>query len=170
MAFTFDSTAGGTTTNSYATVANLDDYVASFLFLDTFTESNDEKEKLLVMAFRIIDSLDYSGAKTAQTQAAMFPRLGLVDREGYAIAGSTIPQPLKDAQMELAVYLWQSGMRSFGEGDDSAQISSYDAGSVKLTYQKMHNPDNLPKRVQDLLKNIGPSAWLHKRSQVQLRA
>lgn len=168
MAFTFDSTVSGASTNSYATVANFDDYADSMLFLD-LNLSTEQKQKVLAMAFRIIESLTFNGMKTVSTQKALFPRTGLIDKEGYSIDGSTIPQALKDAQCELALFLLDNEVRYFEEGEDNRVTESYSAGALTFRYRELANPDKLPLRVQQLLKDIGINVWVHKRMPIQFR-
>lgn len=168
MAFTFNSTASSASANSYASVTEFDDYVASHVFLD-LNLSTEQKQKLLAMATRLLESLTFGGYKPTTTQALQFPRVGLVDKHGISIDQTVIPTPLKDAQIELALWLLDNEVRSFNEGEDKRVAGSYTAGSLTFNYRELANPDELPLRVQQLLKDIGPKAWIHRRSSLQFR-
>jgi len=164
MAFTFDSTIGGTSTNSYASVSEADEYFDSFLYSDDWdNQSATRKEKLLTMAWRSIDSQNFYGQKTNLSQNAEFPRYNLTDWDGQYITQSTIPQELKDAQCELANYLLENDQRYTGDGSETTNTESYNAGGISVKFRDVVLKDNLPNRVVELLRKIGPQCFKHNK-------
>lgn len=106
MAVTLVATAGAVNANSYCTVAEADDYHAMrYHNEDWDSAAQEDKEKLLMWATRLLDQLDYAGAITTQSQALRWPRAGCVDRERRMLDSSTIPQPIKNACAEWAFQL-----------------------------------------------------------------
>src|SRR4051812_24704164 len=127
-------TPGAVDANSYATDIEADDYNASRPHTDDWTNANDDmKEAALIHAARLIDAgFVWTGSPTTQTQALTWPRVGMVNRNGGAIAGDIIPQELKNAQSELARQLVVADLTA---NDDAAKanLSSMSAGPVSLS-------------------------------------
>lgn len=110
---TFDATAGAATSNSYATVAEADAYLAVRGDTSTWTALNNAaKESKLQWAALYLDTLTFTGTKETQAQALAWPRYGVTDRDGYTVSG--IPAALKNAQAEMAFQLiandWTQGL------------------------------------------------------------
>jgi hypothetical protein len=96
----------------------------------------------------------WTGAPASTTQKLPWPRTGMYDANGNAIASTVIPDDLKDAESELAGFL--------GTGDstlDNAVIvqglTSIKAGSVSLSFKDMIEQHVLP----DFVWNLMPSSW-----------
>ena len=104
-------------TNSYVTVAEADTYMALhargfdlWQILD-----NPTKERALGTAYRSLERQRWKGAKTVDTQTQEWPRTGVTDKYGNAVATGTVPQEIKNAQIELAVEISQ---------DDAAETNT----------------------------------------------
>lgn len=98
-----DTTIGGTTADSYVTVAEADTYHANFGNTDWSAIATDAlKEAALRKAAQYLDTKSYQGIKTASTQALEWPRYDVVI-DGYLIPSDTIPTAIKNAQMEAAL-------------------------------------------------------------------
>ncbi len=163
MAFTFDSTVGGASTNSYATVTEADDYFDSFLFSDDWTDlSTLHKQKLLTMAWRVLNTLRYGGDRVTVTQNSDFPRNDLYDWDGNDYTTTTIPAFLKDAQAEIAYYLLSTDNRYVNELGEYGTVSTFKGGAQTVTFDPTTLRDNLPTKVRDLLLRIGPNIWKSK--------
>lgn len=69
--------------NSYAAIADCDEYHRGHLYAtDWFAATDDKKEKALRMATRTIDTLmDFNGSRATQSQALCWPRLLAEDTE-----------------------------------------------------------------------------------------
>jgi hypothetical protein len=129
-------TPGAEDANTYATLAEFVAYAASRLpVLSWFTAATDaQKEAALMAAARELDAcFDWTGAAVDSVQALTWPRSGMLNRNGFAIATTAIPRDLKNAQCEMALQLGASDRL----GDNSAfkkGVTSLKAGSVALTF------------------------------------
>jgi len=87
--------------NSYVTDTEFTIYTTARN--ETIPSSEDDREVLLIKAMDYLASLEMSwkGIRVTQTQLLSFPRYN-VDLNGYILASDTIPQELKNGQMELA--------------------------------------------------------------------
>lgn len=122
--------------DTYVTVAEADTFLSksiratSWAGLDT-----DTKEAALVSAARELQTLPWIGALTTPGQALSWPRSGVTDREGQAISSATVPQDIKNGQIEWAFLLATTpalegaGSSAFGSND-----KRYKAGSVEIEY------------------------------------
>ena len=101
-----DATAGGTTSNSYATVAEADDYhdsIVSTWTSDWTGAATELKEDALMWATRLIDQYSaWEGDKADEDQRLRWPRSDVYDPDGIEIDDTTIPQFLKEATAEFA--------------------------------------------------------------------
>lgn len=105
MAFVVEDGSGLSTATSWISVADADTY-ATEVGLTAWTGSNSVKQTALIKAQRYITQLyrgSWKGVRSNETQALDWPRYGVYDVDGFLIASTTIPQALKEAQVELAV-------------------------------------------------------------------
>ena len=114
-------TVGGTTTNSYITVAEYTAYWSSRNA--TLTGSTAETEGRLIEAADYINrTYDFVGERQYQYQAMVWPRLtGYVLIKNWPINADVIPQDIKDAQAELA-FLIQGGATPFATVEGGAKV------------------------------------------------
>ena len=143
----FDATAGAATSNSYATVAEADAYLAVRGDTSTWTALTlGQKESKLQWAALYLDTLTFKGTRSTSTQALQWPRIGVWDRDGFEVDG--IPQALKNAQAEMAFQLiandWTQGL-----GPVSNETLS--VGSISLG-PETHRP--FPAAVLALLRPL----------------
>ncbi len=178
MPVIIDATPGGPTANSYETLAEAELYFASRLPVAGWAAATDPtKNILLVMATRTLDALaqpfktlvpaqggvaayyrvrrQWTGVAATATQALSWPRIGMYDMNGNAIAETIVPQALKDAQSELAGALSNADLTL--NNDVIVQgLTSVKAGSVALTFK-----DNIiPQVIPDMVYNLMPLGWL----------
>lgn len=145
----FDATAGAADANSYASVAEADAYLAVRGDTSTWTAlTTGQKEAKLQWAAIYIDTLNFRGTRSTSTQGLQWPRVGVVDRDGYTVASDAIPQALKNAQAEMAFQLvgndWTQGL-----GPVSNETLS--VGSISLG-PETHRP--FPAAVLALLRPL----------------
>ena len=124
MAVVIDATAGGANANSYITLAEADAYVeAMVLSTDAGqwgTGNTDSRNRALTAAAQRLDRERFLGARATDTQALQWPRTGVRKPDTYVNTYATgfpfrisedyftdteIPDQIKRAQIELAVYL-----------------------------------------------------------------
>ena len=101
------TTPGAVNAESYASLAEAVAYVGTLTFAGKWPADAPAQEALLKQAALKMETLSWKGtrAASAEAQALAFPRAGLVDRDGYAIASDVVPRAVKTAQIELALWL-----------------------------------------------------------------
>lgn len=141
MAVTIDATVGGSAANSYCTLAEADTYHEERLHVTDWSGATDaNKNSALVWATRILDyQLEWDGWPASTTQARCWPRSGLLDKNGNAIANTVIPDEIKWAEAELARWLIKSD-RTADQSSDG--ILSIKAAPVEIAF----NPNDPPVR------------------------
>lgn len=100
-------TPGGTDSNSYATLAEANEYHDTRLHNSEWGNATDlTKEAALIWATRTLDvNFYWYGRKSTETQALDWPRSGVTDSDGYSIDSDVIPVQVKWAESELAFLL-----------------------------------------------------------------
>lgn len=171
MPVTLVATPGASNANSYATV------VEAQAYFDTRTEvlgweDADDQSILLMMGTRVLDAIlrpmttyvpasgsnsayyivrrAWTGSPSTTTQKLAWPRTGMYDANGNAIADDVIPQDLKDALAELAGQLGTADLTL--DNDVIVQgLTSVKAGSVSLSFKDMIEKHVIPDMVWNLL-------------------
>jgi hypothetical protein len=137
MALVLDSTPGGSLANSYASLAEAESYHLSHAYPTVWEDANDdERNRALVMATRLLDTLiEWDGWVATPTQALLWPRAGLVYPNRHPILATVIPEQLKWATAEFARQLLSSDRTA--DSDAAAQgLTSVQAGPVTLTFNR----------------------------------
>jgi hypothetical protein len=143
---------GGPDSNSYCTLDEANAYHETRLHTTDWDIATDPtKAKALLWAARLLDSqIAWEGYPTdPDHQALLWPRIGMYDGDpidsglydgvGRILSDSEIPQALKDAQAELAMYLIAN--------DRTAELSTEGLGDVSVGPVKVgFNQGNSPKR------------------------
>lgn len=153
MAFVFDTTTSGTTSNSYVSVSDANDYFAGHVDGYKWDElDTTAKQKALVTSTRKIDELSFGGYRTITGQSLKFPRQNLMNDEGLLFASNQIPIPIKNATCEFAFYFITTDDRDFNDWQIET-YESFEAGPLSVKFKKLFKA--LPTSVQDALKNLG---------------
>lgn len=130
------TTVGGSTSNSYATVAEADTYFSlRYVTASWDALTTAQKEKALATATRQIDELNFRESRAGTEvegdisyQRLQFPRSYMVDVNGAAI----VAKEVKDAQCEQAYFIVVSGAEAEKRLQLQAQgVSSYALGAVE---------------------------------------
>lgn len=171
MPVTVNATPGSSTANSYPTLAEAKAYWATRLYSDVWDGVDDNtRNKAIIMATRVIDytfvirkelkvgsngkfyttSRGWSGAPSTATQALAWPRIGMYDANGVAIATDVIPQQLKEAVSEFAGQLMSTDTTANNDVLNQG-ISSLRAGPVALTFKDFFEVKTIPDAVMWLL-------------------
>lgn len=161
MAATIDATVGGSTSNSYVEQSEADAYFEGRLNADAWVAAAFPVEAL-IHATRVIDLLEFegqpvnplNGTSTGTTQALKFPRYSVDDDAGWVWESTVIPQPVKDATCETALWLLNQGdtdpMQPTGlEGFENVQV-----GALNVTPRQSHDPDDLPNYIRKILSPV----------------
>lgn len=102
------ATVGGATSNSYITLGDAKTYFSWRLYTDAWDEANDQqREAALLMACQRLEQEDYIGIVVDEdVQALKWPRQ--LNEDGDLIRTypiTTVPQPIKNAQCEVALWI-----------------------------------------------------------------
>jgi hypothetical protein len=92
-------------TNTYISLADANTYFADRLNTDVWTAAtDDQKNKALLMACKVIDDQRYQGQPFLYTQSLAFPRYGLTNRQRQPLPTLATPDDVKYAQCEQALF------------------------------------------------------------------
>ena len=186
MAVTIDATAGGASANSYITLAQADAYVEAMIesadVAKWSTGSADSRNRALTAAAQRLDRERFVGARATDTQGLQWPRTGVRKPDTYVNTYATgfpfrisedyftdteIPDQIKRAQIELAVYLHNNveGI-SLGGLEDFKNVK---IGSLDVTPDKTGavGADRVPPMFERYLTGLrisGPGNIAIKRS------
>ncbi len=186
MAVTIDATAGGANANSYITLAEADTFVEAMISssdVSKWTTGNDDtRNRALTAAAERLDRERFLGARATDTQARQWPRTGVRKPDTYVNTYATgfpfrisedyftdteIPDQVKRAQIELAVYLKNNvdGI-SLGGLED---FKSVKIGNIEVTPDKSGaiGADRVPPMFERYLTGLrisGPGNIAIKRS------
>lgn len=139
-------------TNTYVTQAEATTYLDDSARASAWQfVGSDDKDRALLTALREIDKQIFEGAKTVSTQELEFPRTGLTDKDGNSVASDSVPEVVKNAQMELAYEISQSSSLegSTGTADNNKRIK---AGSVEVERFRPVSGTRFPQIVQEYLR------------------
>jgi hypothetical protein len=153
MAVSIDATAGGASANSYITLSEANTFVEAMISSTDVskwtTGTDDTRNRALAAAAQRLDRERFLGAKATDTQSMQWPRTGVRKPDTYLNTYATgfpfrisedyftdteIPDQIKRAQIELAVYLHNNtdGI-SLGGLED---FKSVQVGSISVTPDK----------------------------------
>ena len=186
MAVTIDATAGGANANSYMTLAQADAYVEAMIESTDVgkwtTGTDDSRNRALTAAAERLDRERFLGARATDTQARQWPRTGVRRPDTYVnnyatgfpfrisedyFTDTEIPDQIKRAQIELAVYLKNNtdGISLSGLND----FKTVQIGSLSVTPDKSGaiGADHVPPMFERYLTGLrisGPGNIAIKRS------
>jgi hypothetical protein len=157
------ATPGAANANSFVTLVEFNSYLSERLFSETASGASDtKKEQSLIMSTRLIGRwFIWNGAVWTQTQSLPFPRIGLVNANGQPIPENVIPQELKEAVFELAIFFLNAGTTDPTQTGDTDNISKLKASSVEITFRDVQNTLSgkvMPETVSMLI----PLLWYDK--------
>lgn len=167
MALALVATAGGSTANSYATLAQADTYFEAHPDYETWDALfTSKKERYLILATRLIDLEPIDGDKYDTTttsgapdQALRFPRV-----EDYIDDAVRIPVEVKTALYEQAVQFAKAGDDSTRQALRAQGVTSIKIGDVSETYADAAAVTHLCSRARTILVGAGllrlAAAWV----------
>ena len=186
MAVTIDATAGGANANSYITLSEANTFVEAMISSTDVskwtTGTDDTRNRALAAATQRLDRERFIGARATNTQALQFPRTGVRRPDTYVntysvgfpfrisedyFSETEIPDQIKRAQIELAVYLHNNtdGISLSGLND----FKSVKIGNIDITPDKSGaiGADHVPPMFERYLTGLrisGPGNIAIKRS------
>ncbi len=170
---TLITTIGGATSNSYISVEDAQLYFDVRLGSEAWmNETNaDNKIRALIQAANRLQSENWLGNRVASTQRLAWPRIDVqkVDpvgvgysygwgygggygwRYGFSeyYASTEIPQPIKDAQCELAL----GYLSGFDDGEQDV-MDSFSADGVSVRFRAQRPGGGMPPRVLQLIAEL----------------
>ena len=152
---TLNATVGAIDANSYVTLAEAADYMASRIHFSAAWTAFVDKDKMLMSCSQMLDwYVKFKGIKASETQSMAWPRVDVIDQEGFEISSLIIPPKVKIAVYELAIETL-SGDRT---GDDPlAGISKLQVSSLMIAAgQKPKNTTKkaIPDKIYDILYGL----------------
>jgi hypothetical protein len=162
------ATPGAADANTYATLAEADSYHEGHVKSSAWAVPSGEKAQALVMAARILDAMPgaWTGVASSETQALGWPRVGMVNRNGFAIASGAVPSELKSAQAEFARQLLAEDTTE-SSVVVAQGITSIKAGPVALTFKQradaylaLQQRDALNAMIPDAVRLLLVPSWL----------
>lgn len=152
-----DTTVGGASSNSYNTLVEFDQYLTEHVSgaVALAVTPDAKKEAGLITAARVFDAMFlWNGAPASTTQRRAFPRVGLLDRNGVALDGLSIPIEVKEAHAELARLMLQSDTTA-PSAVAAAGLTQVTAGPVTLKFKDLISLKVIPESVWILI----PRSW-----------
>lgn len=115
----------------------------------------EDREAAIRWATQLLDSgWDWDGAKDDSDQALMFPRRGLVDRDGNSVSSTAIPAEIERGCAQLAAALAERDRASdsalFGQGIKRAKV-----GTIEVEVDESSAPELVPPYVFHLVEDYG---------------
>ena len=153
MAVTIVTTVGASTANSYVSQAQATTYFEGHLNADDWTNaSSDDKNRALVSAAARLQREKYEGSRTDEDQALAWPRYSATDADGWNYEDDEIPQVVKDAQCELALFMLGDDRLTSESG--FSQFSSVSVGPVSATIRSDVKDGKLPEYIRQILQDV----------------
>jgi hypothetical protein len=153
--FTVEDGSGVAGANSYASVAEADDYFAvDPNFLTTWNAlAAEDQEILLAWASRVLDQKTiWKGYAVSATQTMGWPRTYVTDRDGYAVDSDIVPTPVKAATFELAKFL---NTNDLTVGPDTTDFRRIVVDVIEIEYQEGVSQNAIPTILKDILTGYG---------------
>jgi hypothetical protein len=116
--------------------------------------SSGDKDKVALMATRVLDRVAWDGDKTDAANDHAWPRSGLLDRNGVAVSSSTIPEDVLMAGSELAAAIAQdAALYDRAEANAGGRVQSLSAGPTSVSFFRASPGASarLPFSVRDLV-------------------
>lgn len=131
--------------NSYIDEAEATSYFGDRLYAeDWMGATSDDRRKALLMARRTIDQQAFLGDRSNPDQLLAWPRCGV-----HGVASGTVPQGVKEAQLELALALLRKDLTA---ENPKHGIRRAQAGPVSIEYDGGVQEKVLPKAVLGALR------------------
>lgn len=135
------TTVGAADANSFGSVAEADDYISTIPGADDWHALDAvQKRRFLIDAARDICRENLRGCRATSTQALAFPRVDVEKPDsawGECYAADEIPQLVKEAQFERALYRLRNRARS---ASGQRAIASYSGSGRSVTYDLSRTP------------------------------
>lgn len=158
MSLTLVSTAGGSTSNAYCTLASanvfLQENIHTYTAWSSLTTAN--REACLIWATTLLDKqMAWTGTKATEAQALRWPRQDVSDPDGYSIDDDYVPTFLQRATAEYARWL---SLKDRTAENPTLGFSRLEAGGLAAYIAPRDRAQVMPAFVYDLVKAYGNKA------------
>lgn len=143
-------TISGTSYDIYGTKVLATAYMAARIGAEAWTTATAaNRDKALVSATRWLDRQNWQGQKTVAAQPLEFPRTGLTDKDGNAVASDVPPVLVEEAsyEMALAILADASVQANITTGSNTKRVK---AGSAEVEFFRATDGTKLPSIAQEL--------------------
>lgn len=111
--------------------------------------ATDTKAAALVSASRMLDRQRWVGTKTDDAQDLAWPRTGVTDADGEAVADDAIPTKIIQAAYEIAAAM-VADSEFEASSSASSNVRSVTAGSASVTYFSAETRGRFPTVIAEL--------------------
>lgn len=122
-----------------------DQYKANFLPSSTY-----QRKQYLVWSTQLLENnIIYPGHRHHETQRLSFPRIGVIDSDGFYVNETTVPQFMIDATCQLAFELMNGNLLT----EPTRGINSLSVGPISIDFDTNHanDPKIIPRSVLTIL-------------------
>ena len=143
-------TISGTSYDIYGTKVLATEYMRARIGADAWnTASSGDKDKALVSSTRWLDRQNWQGQKTVVSQPLEFPRTGLTDKDGNAVASDIPPVLVEEAGYEMALEILAdaSVQSNITTGSNTKRVR---AGSAEVEFFRATGGTKLPSIAQEM--------------------
>jgi hypothetical protein len=145
-----DATLGGTSANSYVTLAAANTYFETVPDSSTWVnKTDDQKNRALISATRWIDALSFYGDRCTETQALKWPREEYTV-DGIELACTLIPEGIKVATYELARAFANDTSSITGTSGTTGIYDEVELGELRVKYNKTSQTSGVINNVFDV--------------------
>ena len=150
MPAAIDATLGGTSANSYVTLAAANTYFETVPKSSTWIDkTDDQKNRSLISATRWIDALTFYGDRCTETQALKWPR-DEYKVDGIDLVCTLIPEGIKVATYELARAFANDTDAITGTSGTTGIYDEVELGELRVKYNKTSQTSGVINNVFDV--------------------
>ena len=150
MPAAIDATLGGTSANSYVTLAAANTYFETVPNSSTWIDkTDDQKNRSLISATRWIDALTFYGDRCTETQALKWPR-DEYKVDGIDLVCTLIPEGIKVATYELARAFANDTDAITGTSGTTGIYDEVELGELRVKYNKTSQTSGVINNVFDV--------------------
>lgn len=145
------------TANAFVSVSDADDILAPNIHSLWPSQTEENKEKLIIWATRlIIQHGRWKGKRVSDTSGTPFPRSGLKNSDGVFYPDDDVPEPVKVATSILADFL-SAGDPT--QPNAQANLKRLDVDVISIQYDTGTAPEKWPPDIGTILRDIGYIAF-----------
>lgn len=137
--------------NTYVSLADADTYYVLSTQFDAWDAlTDDQKERSLATATRMIDRQSWAGTKTSQAQDLQWPRTGVLYANGDEVDPDEVPAQIIEAEILLALMIFQNPAIE-SQTNTAGNIKHLVAGTAEVEYFRPTRGTRFPTSVQELI-------------------